>query len=117
MSRGKALASLWKDAFSVVERRKITKPNGSTGFQEVAVLEDLPCKLSFSSLASTGQNDENAAIAQTAKLFCDGALTIRAGSKIIVRRGGRSLEYSQSGEAGVFGAHQEIALVPFKRWA
>jgi hypothetical protein len=117
VSRKKALSSLWKDSCSVIERQEAEKPNGSTGFVEVAAIENQPCKLSFSTLQATGQNDNDAPIAQTARLFLDNAIQIRAGSKIVVRHCGRVLEFAQSGEPGVFTAHQEIVLAPFRGWA
>ena len=110
----KALMLLWTDTFSVVEYPDYTKPNGSTGFEEAIVLENEPCKLSFSSLSAVNQSETSAAIVQSTKLFCDKAIEIKAGSKIIVNRDGRTFEYKQSGEPGIFLAHQEIVLVPYK---
>ena len=113
----KALMMLWRDTFSVTEYREKAQPNGATGFEEAVVLEDQPCKLSFSALKAVYQNEEAAAIVQSAKLFCDNAIEIKAGSKISVMRDGRVFEYSQSGEPGIFANHQEIALTPFAVWA
>lgn len=119
VSQKAALMSLWKDRFSVTEYKGAVKPNHATGFVEAAVpgLQDLPCKLSFSTLYEAGQNDTGAPVSQAAKLFCDGALDIPAGSKVTVKRDGRTFEFSRSGEPGIFTHHQEIALVPFKEWA
>lgn len=112
-----ALKMLWKDKMTVVEYQEVTKPNGATGHEEIKVLENQPCKLSFSTLKETSQNDDNAAVVQVTKLFFDNLIDVKAGSKIIVQRDGRTFEYSQSGEPGIFGSHTEIVLVPFKRWA
>jgi len=112
-----ALQKLWKDTLTVVEYHEVTKPNGSTGFEEVTVLENQPCKLSFSTLQNVNQNEANAAIVQVVKVFCDNLLTIDAGSKIVIQHNGRTFEFSRSGEPGVFTNHQEIVLVPFKGWA
>lgn len=117
VKRKSALASLWKDRFFVTEYQEYAKPNKSTGFKEETVLKNQPCKLSFSTLQTTDQNDNAAHIVQTAKLFCDASVNIKAGSKITVRHNGRTLEYSQSGEPGYFTYHQEIVLVPFRGWA
>lgn len=113
----KALLRLWTDRFSVIEQRKVKRSNGSTGFEEAAVFEDQPCKLSFSTLAAANQQDMTAAVVQTVKLFCDRDLMIRAGSKITVQHMGKIFEFSQSGEPGVFTNHQEIVLVLFRGWA
>jgi len=112
-----ALQRLWKDKLTVVEYQEKTKSNGSTGFEEVTVLENKPCKLSFSTLQAVNQNDANAAIVQVVKLFCDNLLTIDAGSKLVVEHNERTFEFSQSGEPGIFTNHQEIVLVPFRGWA
>jgi hypothetical protein len=112
-----ALKTLWKDRLTVAEWGEVTKPNGSTGFDEVQTLTDEPCKLSFSTIKETNQNDENAAVVQVTKLFCDNLLTIKAGSKITVTRDGNTFEFSQSGLPAIFGSHQEIVLVPFAGWA
>ena len=117
----KALQKLWKDKLTVTEYQEITKPNGATGFKEIIVLEDEPCKLSFSSLKQTDQHEENAAVVQATKVFCDNTLDIPAGSKLTIKRKVQSVyktfEYSQSGQPGIFTNHQEIVLVPFKGWA
>lgn len=65
------LEKLWKDKLSVAEYHEITKPNGSTGFKEVLTLENVPCKLSFSTLQAVNPNDTNATVVQTAKVFCN----------------------------------------------
>ena len=111
-----ALQRLWKDKLTVVEYREVTKPNGSTGFEEVTVLENQPCKLSFSTLQAVNQNDANAAVVQVVKIFCDPALNIDAGSKLVVEHNERTFEFSRSGEPGIFTNHQEIVLVPFRGW-
>jgi len=111
------LKRLWTDKFTVVEYQERIKPNGATGHQEVIVLENEPCKLSFSTLKETAQEEMTATAPQVIKLFFDNLIEIKAGSKIIVQRDGRTFEYSQSGKPGIFTGHQEIVLVPFTDWA
>jgi len=113
----KALQSMWRDKLTVVEYKKVTNPDKSTGFAEVAALASQPCKLSFSTLQAVNQNDSNAALAQAAKLFLDSGVKIAPGSKLIVKRGNDTFEFSQSGLPGIFTNHQEILLIPFKGWA
>jgi hypothetical protein len=117
VSQKEALMTLWKDTFDVTEYQEVKKPNGATGFQEIAVIVNQPCKLSYSTLKTTDQNDEDANVVQTTKLFCDPEIIINSGSKITVRHNGRTLDFKQSGEAGIFTNHQEIVLVPFKEYA
>jgi len=113
----KALCKLWKDELTVTEYHKVTRDNKSTGFKEVTVLENEPCKLSFSTLQSANQNDTAAQLAQVTKLFLDNAIQVKPGSKLTIQHSGETFEFSQSGLAGVFSGHQEIMLVPFAGWA
>jgi hypothetical protein len=113
-----ALQILWKDTLTVTEYKEVTNPvNFSTGFEEAVVLENQPCKLSFTTLSSTNQNDTDAKLVQVTKIFLDNAAQIKPGSKITVQRGGQTFEFSQSGLPGLFTTHQEIVLVPFVGWA
>lgn len=117
VTRKNALQRLWNDSLTVVAYIEKTNANGSTGFEEAAVIKDVPCKLSFSTLQAVDQSDAGAAVVQAVKIFCASDVAIDAGSKLIVRHGGRVHEFSQSGEPGVFTDHQEIVLVPFRGWA
>jgi hypothetical protein len=114
-----ALQTLWKDRATITEYQEVQRENKSTGHQEIAVLENEPCKLSFETLATTNQTESAAELVQKAKLFIDNGLNIKAGSKITVTQHetGRVFEFSQSGDAGVFTNHQEIMLAPFEGWA
>ena len=118
MVNGKnVLQRLWKDKMTVTEYQKVILPDKSTGFKEVAVLEDIPCKLSFSSLNLVQQDNGGYRVVQTVKLFFDNSIEIKPGSKITVKRRTKEYEYSQSGQPGVFTHHQEITLTPFVGWA
>lgn len=112
-----ALERRWKDQCSIFIQRKKTDPiTKVTDFVETLLIQDQPCKLSFETLTST--NGENVATAeQSAKLFISSELVIPAGSKIVVSHGGRTFEFSQSGEPGIFTYHQEIQLQKFRKWA
>ena len=112
-----ALQKLWTDTCSVTEYQKVERPNGSTGFEDVVVLEDQPCKLSFVTLQTTSPDDGAARLAQVTKLFLDNAVEIKPGSKITVSRGGEMFTFKQSGLPGIFSSHQEIVLAPFNGWA
>ena len=114
-----ALRILWKDTCTVIEYHEHAKENKSTVHQEVTVLEDEQCKLSFESLQPVNQTDTTAGIVQGAKLFIDEGLIIKPGSKVIITQTstGRVYEFKQSGKAGVFENHQEIALVPYEDFA
>ena len=115
----KALESTYEGRSTVVEYQKVKDEWGMTNFQEVTVLENQPCKLSFETLTSTN-GDEVATAQQVVKLFLSPDVKVPAGCKIIVTRPNdveRTFTYSRSGEPGVFSNHQEIMLEPFRGWA
>ena len=111
---------LWKDTCTIYKKDKIKNEQTKiTEFSEVAIFEDIPCKLSFESLNSNSE-DNVAAISQGVKLFLSSEIVIPSGSKIVVRRFNsieREFIYSKSGEAGVFTNHQEIPLSEWKGYA
>lgn len=101
---------------TVIEYQKVKDEWGMTNFQEVTVLEDQPCKLSFETLTSS-TGDPVATVSQSVKLFISPDVVIKAGSKIIVTQHGRTTEYSNSGVPAVYPTHQEIMLTLFEGWA
>lgn len=99
-----------------LSNQKVKDEYGMTNFQEVTVLEDQPCKLSFETLTSSN-GDPVATVSQSVKLFISPDVVIKAGSKIIVTQHGRTTEYSNSGVPAVYPTHQEIMLTLFNGWA
>ena len=112
----KALESTYEGRATVVEYQKVKDEWGMTNFQEVTVLENQPCKLSFETLTSSN-GDPVATVSQSVKLFLSPDVVIKAGSKIIVTQNGRTTEYSNSGVPAVYPTHQEIMLTLFEGWA
>jgi hypothetical protein len=113
----KALERMWQDRCSVFIKSKITDPaTRLTGFQEMPLFENQPCKLSFESYGASSGSPA-AAVSQSVKLFLSPSLAIPAGSKIMVSRGANTFVYKSSGEPAVFHNHQEINLEIFERWA
>ena len=117
------LKLLWKDSCTVYQWEKVTDPETHvTDFQETLLLEDEPCKLSFSSLSSTS-GDPAAEAPRSITLFLRPDLDIPAGCKIIVTRTdpgtGEETVFtlSNSGRPGRFFSHQEISLEEFRGWA
>ena len=112
----KALEKFYIGTFTVTEHKKVTKPNHTTGFTDVVVIENQPCRLSFSSNppATDGSATE---INQTVKLFFAPEIKVKEGSKITVTQNGVTTEYKQSGTPSVYNGHQEIILELFKGWA
>ena len=113
----KALERLWKDACTITEYQEYTKVNKSTGHRETVVFDNLPCKLSFSTIQANAQTETAATLIQKAKLFIAPDVIISPGSKITVHRGSTTFEYKSSGEPAVFSSHQEIVLDLFEGWS
>lgn len=115
----KAIESTYSGICTVIERRdvrdertKITRKN-----EEVPVVENQPCKLSFEKLNAVVQTDTAAKLTQGTKLFIAPEIKIKPGSKIIVEQNGTTTEYSASGEPAVYFSHSEYMLELFKGWA
>lgn len=114
----KAIESTYSGVCTILERRdvrdektKVTRKN-----EEVPVIENQPCKLSFEKLNAVVQTETAAAMAQGTKLFIAPEITIKPGSKIIVEQNGVTTEYSASGEPAVYFSHSEYILELFKGW-
>lgn len=113
-----ALQKLWKGLCDVYTVKTIRNPaNGRDEPTEVQKLHGEPCRLSFSSISSTTEQDSAPLIQQSVKLFISKTAEIPAGSKIVVTQEGRTTAYARSGEPAVYSCHQEIPLVPFKEYA
>lgn len=113
-----AIEQLYEDTCTVIEYQNIKDPiTKQTKKQEVTVLDNQPCKLSFSTVRTTDDSDNAASVSQVVKLFLAPNVTIKAGSKIVVTRGEQEYVYKSSGEANALFTHQEIALELFKGWA
>lgn len=85
----KALERMYQGRATVIEYQKVKDEWGMTNFQEVTVLEDQPCKLSFETLTSS-TGDPVATVSQSVKLFISPDVVIKAGSKIIVTQHGEN---------------------------
>lgn len=114
----KAIEAMYDGVLSVTEHQKVKDEKTKlTKYQDVVVLSDQPCKLSFERLQTAIQSDSAASIAQTTKLFVSPDIVIKAGSKITVEQAGVSTDYTCSGIPAVYDTHQEITLDLFEDWA
>jgi len=112
-----AIESTYIGTCEIIEYQSYVKSNNTTGFQEVIVLENQPCKLSHSSATSTKETVNVAAIGQVIKLFISPDITIKPGSKITVTQNDKTSVYEQTGESNMYNTHQEITLELFKGWS
>ena len=114
----KALESTYEGVATVVEYKKVMNEETKLiELGEVVVLEEQPCKLSFSKLEATKQNNSSASVTQVTKLFISPNITINPGSKITVTQTGITADYTCSGVPAVYPTHQEIVLELFERWS
>ena len=113
----KAIESMYKDTCTIYEQKEIIDHiTHASKFEEVPVHINQKCRLSFSSITITG-NEEAASKAQTVKLFVAPELEVKAGSKISITHHGKTTDYKRSGEPAVYTNHQEIMLDLFDRYA
>lgn len=114
----RAIEALYEDTCTIIEYRAVTDEDSHlTKHGEAVVLEDQLCKLSFESMAATSEGDNAAEQSIGVKLFLAPEIAVKAGSKIVVTHNGETVAYSNSGVAGKYVTHQEIALKLFERWA
>lgn len=118
MSIKSALQSLWVGRMDVIIREQIknaqTKRNE---FVEKIIIENEPCRLSFSGISTTDNTVGAAETGQEVKIFCDTSIDIPAGAKIVVTQNNLVTEYEKSGVPAYYSNHQEIPLKLFERWA
>ena len=113
----KAIESTYTGRCDIWEKKKVQKPNRSTGFENVMVLENCPCKLSFSSTKSTNATDTGAVVSQTGKVFLSPHIRVRTGSQLVIIQNGITATYENSGEPIMFSTHQEIGLLLREAWS
>jgi hypothetical protein len=113
----KAIEMMYTGKCTITENQAYKKENKSTGHTEVVVLENQPCKLSFSSITNTSKTETAAMVVQTAKVLIAPEIQIKPGSKLTITQNGFTTEYKNSGEPAIFDTHQEVVLELFKGWA
>ena len=112
----KAIESMYKHTCTITEHQKFTKENKSTGFKDVVVLENQPCRLSYKAINNANQTETASPIIQTIKLFIAPEIKVKPGSKLTITHNGVTTEYKNSGEPAIYDTHQEIVLELFKGW-
>lgn len=117
-ARRRAVESLYTGVCTVVEYRNVRdEATGITSQQEVKVLENQPCRLSYELNYPVDQGENTGQISQRVKLFIAPEVNVKNGSKVIVTQNGNRVEYAFSGEGAAYDSHREIRLSPFKGWA
>lgn len=114
----KGIEMFYEHTCTVVEYGKTKDPvTKQTKFDEKTVLENQPCKLSFSTIKASDQTESVNQVQQIIKLFVAPEVEVKEGSKIIVTHNGKTSEYKNSGVPSIFPTHQEIVLEIFEGWA
>lgn len=114
----KALEQTYMGVCTIIEYHEVTdEVTKESSEEEVAVVKEQPCSLSFETIAAASQTETAAAITQGVKLFLSPDIRVKSGSKIIVTQDGVTDEYSVSGKPAVYSTHQEIMLELCGRWA
>lgn len=113
----KAVEKMYIGRMNVVEYQDVVMPNFSTQKQEVTVITNEPCRVSFSTFANAGQSDTTTAISQQIRVFCAPENDIKAGSKLIIEQNGVTTSYRATGVSAMHEGHQEINVILFDRWA
>lgn len=117
MAARKAMESTYNGVLTVTEHKKVRNEQTKlTSTEDVIVLENQPCRLSFESVAPVQQSETAAAVSQTVKIFISPDVVISPGSKLTVTQNGVTTDYKGSGTAAVYPTHQEIMLDLFERW-
>lgn len=113
----KAIESLYDGRCTVVEYQQVKNPTTKrTEAKEVEVLKDIPCRLSYKTVAKNEAGNVSEVV-QVTKLFIGPEVTVKAGSKIIVTQYNKTTEFKSSGVPANHSNHQEITLDLFERWA
>lgn len=114
----KAIESMYDGTCTIIERQKVKLPNKSTGFKDIVVLEDIPCRLSFKTITNTNQTETSvSAVVQVTKVFIAPEIQVKPGSKLTITQNDVTTEYKSSGQPAIYTTHQEIELELFERWA
>lgn len=114
----KAIESMYEGTCIITEHQKVQKDNKSTGFQDVIVQEDIPCRLSFKTINNTNPNENAAsALVQVTEVFLAPEIVVKPGSKLTITQNGVTTDYKSSGIPATYSTHQEIVVEIFKGWA
>lgn len=114
----RAQEATYEGICTIYEYRDVTDEKTKlSSEEEIAVIENQPCKLSFEKLNSVVQTETVAVQAQGVKLFLAPEIAVGSNSKIVVTQNGVTDEYSASGIPAIYSTHQEITLESFRGWA
>jgi hypothetical protein len=107
----KAIESRYKGLCTILEKKKVKdETTKSTALMDMAVLNNQPCRLSYSSSGAANQTDTVSNIEQAIKLFIAPEIKIAPGSKLRITQNDVTTDYISSGVPDVYETHQEVCL-------
>lgn len=105
------LSVLWIGKCTIYEYQDVIDPiTHRTSQEEVAVVVDEPCRVSYTRESSTNINNGLAEVAQVTMLFIRPDLEIKPGSVIEVTQNGRTTKYKGASKTALYTNHQEVIL-------
>lgn len=105
------LTILWTGKCTIYEYEDTTDPiTFQTTQEEIAVLVDEPCRLSYNHEQATNIRSGAAVVSQSITLFIRPDLVINPGSVIEVTQNGVTEKYKGSGQPAIYSNHQQIIL-------
>lgn len=107
---------MYTDICNIYNQHK-TKVNGVTKLESVKVVENQPCRISFSNFPKVSQTEAQANVEGDAKLFISPDIEVLEGSRVEVSREGKTLYFKATGTPSTYPTHQEIKLEISERWA
>lgn len=109
----RAVERLYDGVAMVEEVRKEKNAKNITASVWVLSAQNVPCRVSYKTIAPAGRSDTVDSITQSITLFTAPEVEIKPGSRITVTQRGRTMRFACSGIPAVYDSHQEIPLV---RW-
>ena len=112
------LTLLWKGRCNILEYEDVTDPDTHQTSQKLSyVVEDEPCRLSYSTETVTNPTTGISELSQITVLFIRPGLEIDPGSVIEVTQNNRTTKYRRSGKPSIYTNHQEIRLSLYEDYA
>ena len=106
-----AIESRYQGLCTILEKKKVKdETTKATTLMDMAVLNNQPCRLSYSSSGAANQTDTVSNIEQAIKLFIAPEIKIIPGSKLRITQNGVAADYISSGIPAVYETHQEVCL-------
>lgn len=105
------LNRLWIGLCTVSEYQQVIDPvTHQTTSQPVIIVENEPCRLSYSTVQITNVMDSVPVGTQIIKLFIRPDLKIKAGSKLTITQHGITNTFKRASEPAIYTNHQEVVL-------